>query len=276
MLHIGTHQVLEVARLTDIGAVLRNEVGDEVLIPQKYLPEGSLPGYGLEVFLYKDHEHRPIATTLEPLITLNHIAKLRVKQVSEHGAFLDWGLEKDLFVPFREQVGRMQPGEEHMVILYYDDRSERLVASAHLHRFLDNETLSVEEGEEVELLIWDTTDLGVNVIVNHRHKGLIYHSEIFAPLQEGEQRTGYVKHIRPDNKLDIALQQQGVKNIEPNAEKILLRLEKESGYLPLHDKSSPEAIYAALEMSKKTFKKAVGTLYKQRLVRLESDGIYLA
>ena len=276
MLEIGTHQVLEVARLTPIGAVLRNIYGDEVLLPGKYLPEGTVAGTGLEVFLYKDHEHRPIATTLEPLVTLNKIALLRVKAVSDHGAFLSWGVEKDLFVPFREQVGKMRAGEDHLVILYLDDRTDRLAASANLHRFLDNEAISVADGEEVELVIWDKTDLGYNVIVNYLHKGLIYDNEIFSPIKTGDVRKGYVKQVRPDKKLDITLNKPGYEGVEPNAEKIMNMLQANSGFLPYTDKSDPQEISSNFEMSKKTFKKALGTLYKQRMVRLEEDGIYLA
>lgn len=274
MLKIGTHQVLEVNRLTDIGAVLRNEEGDEVLIPGKFLPKTALPGFMLRVFLYKDHLQRPIATTLEPLITLNTVAKLAVREVNDVGAFMLWGMEKDLLVPYREQIGRMNPGEEYLVYMYLDERTDRLAASAKLNHFLDNDDIRLEEGEEVDLVVWNRTDLGYNVIVNHKHIGLVYHNEVFSDLQPGDTTKGYVKMLRPDQKLDIVLQKQGYEHVEPNAQRILNMLNSSKGFLPFTDKSAPEDITAHFEMSKKTFKKALGSLYKQRLVRLEKDGIY--
>ena len=170
----------------------------------------------------------------------------------------------------------MQPGEKHLVYLYLDDRTDRLAASAHIHRFLRNDDLTVEEDEEVDLVVWDKTDLGYNVVVNHRHKGLVYFNEVFTDIRKGDELRGFVKQIREDGKLDIALQRQGYQNIEPNAEKILTMLRDAGGFLPFTDKSGPEEIAAQFEMSKKTFKKALGSLYKQRLVRLEENGVHLA
>lgn len=275
MLPIGTFQTLPIDRLTDIGAVLRHEQGQEVFIPAKYLPPEARAGQPLRVFLYKDHEDRPIATTLRPYLSLNQVGYLTVRQVSQVGAFLDWGLEKDLFVPFREQIGRMQPGEQHLVYLYLDERTDRLAASAQLNRFLDNDELTVKEGDAVTLHIWEATDLGYRTVINHRHVGLLYHNELFQPVAPGQQLTGYIKHIRSDQKIDLALQPQGYQAIEPNAEKILQLLRDGQGFLPFTDRSSPESISEQFQMSKKVFKKALGSLYKQRLVRLESDGIYL-
>lgn len=275
MLQIGTHQEMLLDRLTDIGGVLLSEDGEEVLIPGKFLPEDIYPGDRLTVFLYKDHQQRPIATTLHPTITLGDIACLRVKQTSEVGAFMDWGIEKDLLVPFREQKGRMREGEEHLVIMYLDERTNRLAASAFLERFLRNDDLDLETNEEVDLIIWEETDLGYNVIVNNLYKGLVYRSDIYQPLSTGDRMRGYVKQVRPDQKLDITLQRPGYAHVEPNARKILEMLRSGQGFLPFTDKSAPEDIADQFQMSKKTFKKALGALYRQRLVRLEDDGVYL-
>lgn len=276
MIEIGKYNTLEVLRETRIGLYLGGRGDEEILLPGMQVPEGVSVGDQLEVFIYRDSEDRLIATTQKPKVTLHEFAYLTVRAVDRNGAFLDWGLEKDLLVPFREQRRKMRAGEAYLVYLYLDDLTQRLVASAKLKRFLDNQTLTVRHGEEVEVLIWEPTDLGMKVIVNRRHLGLIYHDELFARVQPGEIRKGYIKKIREDNKIDVTLQRPGYQKIEPNAEKILARLRANEGFLPLTDKSAPEEIKQRLEMSKKTFKKAVGLLYKERLVRLEPDGIYLA
>jgi len=273
---LGEYNELEILRETSVGLYLGDEDDNDVLLPNKYIPEtGAEIGDIINVFLYLDGEERLVATTIIPKIHLNEFAMLKVNGVNNIGAFMDWGLEKDLLVPFKEQPRKMVEGKYYTVYMYMDEETERLVASAKVLKYLSNEELTVEKDEEVEILIWDQTDLGINVIVNNKHKGLIYHDQIFAELLPGQRRKAFVANIRPDNKLDIRLEKTGYAQVEPNAQKILKKLQSQSGFMKLTDKSSPDEISFQLQMSKKVFKKALGALYKQRLVRLEKDGVYL-
>lgn len=275
MIQIGQYNVLKTTRETKSGLYLADEEGQEVLLPGKYIPQNIKAGDELNVFIYKDSEDRLVATTEHPKITLHQFAYLQVKTVNAYAAFMDWGLEKDLFVPYKEQPQKLIADKYYMVYLYLDEQTDRLVASANVHRFLKNESLTVKPDDEVDVLIWESTDLGYNVIVNHLHKGLIYKNELFAPIKIGEMRKGYIKKIREGNKIDIQLQKSGYENIEPNAAKILSKLKENNGFLALHDNSDPAIITQELEMSKKTFKKAIGLLYKQQMIRLAENGIYL-
>lgn len=276
MLKIGQHNQLTVLRKTRIGLFL-GDGEQEVLLPNKYVPDTLEVVDKLDVFVYLDHEHRPVATTLKPYIELGGYAFLRVNHTNEFGAFLDWGLEKDLFVPFREQARPMEIGKRYLVHLYLDEKSNKLVASSKTNAFLKNEELTVAEGDEVSLIISHITDAGVNVIINNLHKGLIFKNEVFdEKIRTGDKRKGFIKTIRPDHKIDVVLQQQGYAGIEPNAEKILNKLKAGRGVLRLTDASAPEDIKTLLQMSKKTFKKAVGALYRDRLITIEEDGIRLA
>ncbi len=261
--------------MTDFGMYLIDKEGNEVLLPNKYVPEDMLINDEIEVFVYNDSEDRMVATTLKPKIQRNEYGYLKVKEVNAFGAFLDWGLEKDLLVPFREQKLKMLPEKKYLVYLYLDEKTDRLVASAKIQRFIEKDKIELEEGEEVNLLICEQTTLGVNVIINNLYKGLIFKSDLYQKIMPGNLRKGFIKHIRPDNKIDVVLEKQGYQNIEPNAEKILEKLHLHNGYLDLNDKSDPTEIAAHLEMSKKTFKKAIGALYKKRLIRIEKNGIYL-
>jgi len=275
MLNLGIYNQLTILRTTSVGMYLGDEDGNDVLLPNKYIQETFQVGDVVDVFVYKDYEQRWIATTLKPYIELHQFAFLRVRDVSPTGAFLEWGLEKDLLVPFKEQNTKMQAKQSYVVYLYKDEKTERLVASCKLNRFLQNENLSISAGEEVDLLVFETTALGFNVIINQQHKGLIYHTEIFQPIQIGDQLRGFVKLIREDNGIDISLQPKGVQRLEEGAEKLINYLKKHKGFIPLTDKSEPDDILKLLQMSKKNFKKSLGILYKQRLVRLENDGTYL-
>ncbi len=275
MLFIGKYNHLTIARSTDFGLFLEDVQGEEVLLPNRYVTDEMEIGQDIKVFVYNDSEDRPVATTETPYIIRNEFAFLEVKEVTSHGAFLDWGLLKDLFVPFREQPFPMQAGEKYVVFLYLDHASSRLIASAKINKFLDNERLTVTEGQEVDLLIWERTDLGYNVIVNQFHKGLLYHNEIFKNIQVGDTAKGFVKKIREENKLDISLEKPGVERFEPLIERILTELRKNDGFLPLHDGSTPEVIYSKLEMSKKNFKKSIGNLYKKGVIQMEKEGIRL-
>jgi len=275
MIEIGKQNRLIVLRNTSVGLYLGDEEGQDILLPLKYIPEGIDINDEIDVFVYRDSEDRLIATTLEPRIQLNGFASLRVKDVNDMGAFLDWGLEKDLMVPYREQMTRMRVGQYQIVYLYVDETTGRLAASNKLDRFLDPEPVGLSEGEKVDLLVWTETDLGYNVVINQKYKGLLYKNQIFSVVEPGDEVTGYIKLIREDHKIDVTLQQQGLANIEANAQIVLDRLKKNKGFLPLTDNSSPEDIMDELQMSKKTFKKAVGTLYKQQLIKLEDKGITL-
>jgi hypothetical protein len=275
MIEIGKNNILKVLRETSVGAFLGDNEGNEVLLPLKYIPKGISVDDEIEVFVYRDSEDRLISTTLKPKIQLHEFAVLQVEMVNQVGAFLDWGLEKNLFVPFREQGVKMAKGRWYMVYMYLDWQTDRLVASAKINRFLSNEKITVNEGDEVDVIIWETTDLGVNVIINNSHKGLIYHNEFFAQVQPGDLRKGYISRIREDNKIDVQLQMPGFGNIEPSAARILEILKNKDGFLPLTDNSDPEEIARRLEMSKKTFKKAIGSLYKQKIISLEKNGIRL-
>jgi predicted RNA-binding protein (virulence factor B family) len=206
---------------------------------------------------------------------LNEFALLRVNYVNQVGAFMDWGMEKDILVPFKEQARPMEKGKRYLVYLYMDDKTNRLVASSKTNQFLNNDQLTVEVGEEVELIVSHITEVGINVIINEQHKGLLYKDEVYEDIRTGDRLRGFIKNIRPDNKIDVSLQIQGYLSIEPNAEKILSELRASRGFLRLNDNSHPEDIKTVLKMSKKTFKKAIGALYKDKLIEIKDDGIYL-
>ena len=274
MITLGTYNTLEILRDTSVGLFLGDGEGNDILLPNKYVPEHYEIGESLTVFCYLDHSERPVATNLEPEILANEFQLLKVVEVNEFGAFLDWGLEKHLLVPFREQRDKMREGHWYVVYCYLDQQSNRLVASNKIDRFLSNETLSVNDGDVVDLVITRKTDLGYEAIINNRHKGLIYDNEIFKTISIGDNTKGVVKKIRPDNKIDISLQPLGEKILEPAANKIYEQLLAHGGFLGLHDKSDPELIKQELQMSKKVFKKGIGTLYKARKIDIKADGIY--
>jgi len=275
MINIGEFNTLEILRDTEPGMFLGDTDGNEVLLPNRYVEDIYKVGDDIEVFIYLDNDERMVAVTDEPHITRGDFAVLRCNVVNDYGAFLDWGMVKELFCPFKEQAFPMKKGGWYLVHCYLDEKSERLVASSKTNRFLNNDELTVEAFEEVRLIVSHPSDFGINVIVNEKHTGLIYKDNIFQELSVGDRLKGVVKKVRPGNKLDIGLGQVGYRNIEPNAKKILEVLKDNSGYLALHDKSSPESIKEALEMSKKNFKKSIGTLYKQKQITIEKDGIRL-
>jgi len=275
MIEIGTYNELTAVRETDHGMILHDAEEDDVLLPNKFKPATLRVGDPITVFVYTDSEDWPIATTQQPLATRNQFAYLAVKEISEFGAWMDIGLDKDLLVPFSEQNPKLQTGESYPLYVYVDETTNRMVGSARLRRFLDQEQITVEEGEEVDLFITGWSDLGVKAIINGKHEGLIFKSDVFRPLHAGDRLRGFVKNIREDGKIDLRLQQKGYAKVEPNAEKILQRLRQSGGFLPLHDKSDPDLIRDQLQMSKKTFKKAIGGLYKQQLIELVEGGIEL-
>ncbi|CAM2943981.1 hypothetical protein SAMN05444355_11452 [Flavobacterium frigoris] len=281
MIEIGKYNTLTILRDTKVGLFLGTPETDpegihDILLPNKYVPNEFEIGEELIVFVYLDHEERPVATTLEPYILLNEFALLRVNYVNQIGAFMDWGMEKDILVPFKEQARLMEKGKRYLVYLYMDEKTNRLVASSKTNQFLKNEELTVEKGEEVDLIVSHITEIGINVIINERHKGLLYKDEVYDDaIRTGDRMRGYIKNIRPDNKIDVALQIQGYQSIEPNADLILDELRASRGFLRLTDSSHPEDIKTVLKMSKKTFKKAIGALYREKLIEIKEDGIYL-
>ena len=275
MITLGQVNTLEILRETDHGMYLIDDEDNQVLLPNRYVPQEFKIWDKLDVFVYLDNEERPVATTDMPYVKRDDFALLRCNQVTDYGAFLDWGLVKELFCPFSEQAFPMKAGGWYLVYCYLDDKTNRLVASSKTNRFLDNKELTVKEFDEVDLIVSHPSDIGMNVIVNKKHMGLIYKDNIFSDISVGDKLKGVVKKVRPGNKLDIALGQIGYRNIEPNADRIMKELQDNSGFLNLTDKSSPEAIKETLQMSKKNFKKAIGTLYRQRQIEIKPDGIYL-
>lgn len=274
MIEIGKYNTLKVARTTKVGLYLTDGEAD-ILLPNKYVPEQYDLGDEIAVFVYLDHEERPVATTLEPYIFLNEFALLRVNYINNFGAFMDWGMEKDLFVPFKEQARPMEQGKRYLVYMYLDEKTNRLVGSSKTNQFLDNKNITVEKGEEVDLIVSHITEVGINVIINEKHKGLLYKNEVYEDLRTGDRVIGYVKNIRPDGKIDVSRQPFGLERIDASAQAVLDELKSSRGFLRLNDDSHPEDIKTVLQMSKKTFKKAIGILYKQKLIEIKEDGIYL-
>ncbi len=275
MIELGRLNELEILRDTSVGLFLGDNEGNDVLLPNKYVPEDYEIGQNITVFCYLDYDERPVATTLEPDIMKGEFRLLQVVEVNEYGAFLEWGLEKHLLVPFREQRIKMKEGQWYVVHCYLDEKSGRLVASNKLDRFLSNDHLDIKEWDEVTLVVTRQTDLGWEVVINDKHKGLVYFNEVFKAINIGDVIPGCIKKIRNDNKIDVSLQPLGARVLEPAANKIYKVLVAHDGFLNLNDKSDPETIRDMMQMSKKTFKKGLGTLYKERKITFEKDGIAL-
>jgi predicted RNA-binding protein (virulence factor B family) len=265
MIDIGKYNDLIVKSKAAIGLYLHD--GDEsVLLPARYVPAGADTGDVLNVFVYLDNENRPVATTLKPHAVLGEFAFLTVKDITAHGAFLDWGIAKDLFVAYQEQRTEMQIGRKYLVHIFMDDFSGRIAASAKWGKYIDKDTDDLAEGDEVQLLVAEETDAGFKAIFDNRYEGLIYRNEIFQPLKEGDVKKGFIKFIRDDGKIDLTLQKQGFKNVLDTKDMILETLKAHQGILELGDKSSPEEISRTLHISKKVFKKTIGNLFKDRLI----------
>jgi len=276
MIEQGKTSTLKIIKRASFGLYLSDDSGEEVLLPNKYCTDEMKPEEEVDVFVYQDSEGRKVATTTTPLIAIYEFAQLQVNAVSGVGAFLDWGLDKDLMVPFREQKVKLEEGRWYIVYLDLDRKTDRLYASNRIERFLQNDVISVKEGEEVDLLIWQKTDIGYNVIINNIHKGLIFDNEIFTPLRIGDRLAGFVKKVREDGKIDVAIQASGYRQTnDVNSNRILKQLAENEGFLNFTDKSNPEDIYARFGISKKAFKKSLGALYKQKIISLDKDGIRL-
>ena len=274
---LGKRNQLTVLREVDFGLYLdAGEIGD-VLLPSRYVPEGTKEGDVLDVFLYLDGEERLVATTEQSLVEVGQFAYLEVSWVNEYGAFLNWGLMKDLFCPFREQKQKMQQGRKYLIYCYIDPITYRIVASAKVEKFLSKERPDYVSGDQVEALIQQPTDLGLKVIVDGKYSGMLFQNEIFQPLRVGDRVTAYVKQVRPDGKIDLKLQRHfGKLRITDFSAQLLNFLRRQpEGYCPLGDKSDADDIYQTFGVSKKTFKRGVGDLYKQHLITINDDGLRL-
>ena len=272
---IGKTNRLTVAREVDFGMYL-TDGKEEVLIPGKYIPEAIKINDEIDVFVYKDSEDRLIATTLEPYAQLGDFACLEVKDLSGHGAFLEWGLEKDLFVPFKEQIKRMKVGEKHVVRICLDHKTERLVGVSKIGTFVEKDTSELQQGQEVDLLISSKSEMGYNALVDNRYIGLIYENDVFGDLQIGNSVKGYIKLIREDGKIDLSIRPVGLDAIDEAKVIILQKLNNsETQTLNFHDKSDSELIKSTFGISKKVFKKALGGLYKEGIINLLDEGFKL-
>jgi predicted RNA-binding protein (virulence factor B family) len=269
MISVGQYHNLTVLRSTSVGLFLGNLKGDEILLPNKYVPAGVDIDDTIEVFVYKDSEDRPIATTLTPKAIPGEFRVLTVNDTSSVGAFLDIGLEKDLLVPYKEQNQNLNRDQQVLVYVYLDDVTNRMVASCKTNKFVDRDLSELEEGQEVQVLVGGSTELGRNVIIDNRYAGLIYKNEVFGKIKLGDTRTAFIKKIREDGKIDVSLQPHGYEHIDSFGQKIMEELDAHGGELPIGDKSDPQHIYNLLGMSKKNFKRAAGALYKKRLIVIE-------
>lgn len=275
MYKVGEYNLLRVKKDSDFGLFL--DGGEqEILMPKRFVPAGSKRGDELKVFIYHDSENRLTATSQEPYGIVGDILSLKATDVTEQGAFLDWGLMKDLFVPVSQQLTRMHPGQEYLVKIYLDELTGRVAATEKIDPYLSNENLTVKELDVVDLIIYRRTEIGFVVIINQQHTGLLHFGEVFGAIDIGDKLKGFVKAIREGDKIDVVLGEPGYKRVENEGEKILRLLQENNGYLPYHDKSDPEEIYSFFNMSKKTFKMTTGSLYKQRKIIFTQTGIKLA
>lgn len=275
MLNIGDYNTLEIVKHLDFGMYLKS--GElEILLPTKYIPEGAAIGQMIDVFIYTDSEDRLIASNLKPLATVNEFAYLTVSHVSQYGAFLNIGLEKDILVPLSEQKDKMVEGRGYVVFVYLDTMTDRMVASAKISDFVIKDSIDLKEKQEVNLLVAAITPLGFNVIVDNQYIALVYANEVFTEVKVGDQLVGYVRKIREDNKIDISLQPIGFeKRINADTEVIMEALLKNNGTLNISDSSTPGTIYKAVGMSKKAFKKASGVLYREKKIAIFPDKLQI-
>ena len=276
MLEVGKYNTLKIVKDLDFGVYLDGGNGKEILLPARYVPKNVKPGDEVEVFIYHDNEGRLIATTARPLATVGEFKFMEVKSVNNTGAFLEWGLMKDLLVPFKEQKMPMREGRWYLVYVHLDHITGRIVASARIDKYLDNVMPEYTFNQEVNLLVADETEIGYKVIINNLHWGLVYYNEVFRRLEKGEEIKGYIKEVREDEKIDVSLVPLGYQKIEGLAGTILESLKSQGGFIAVHDKSAPEVIQSLFQCSKKSFKQAIGALYKQHLITLENGGISLA
>lgn len=274
-IRLGDYNLMQVVKEVDFGMYLDGGVEGEILLPTRYVPKGLKVGDAILVFVYLDQDERPVATTLQPLAKVGDFAFLEVAWVNEYGAFLNWGLMKDLFCPFREQKKRMEKGQGYIVYVGIDEDSYRMVASAKVEHYLSREMPTYRHGDEVDLLVWQKTELGFKVIIDNKYGGLVYEDQVFRPLTTGDRLKGYVDRVRPDGKIDVTIQPTGRRNTEEFSEVLLQYLKDNNGHCDLGDKSPAELISDRFKVSKKTFKKAVGDLYKRRLIEISENSLKL-
>lgn len=274
-MEIGRYNNLEIIKEVDFGVYLDGGHYGEILMPAKYVPQGSKPGDIVNVFVYLDNNERLIATTEHPYAQVGDFAYLEVAWTNQYGTFLSWGVLKDLFVPFREQKEKMQKGEKHIVYIYIDQETYRIVGSAKIAKFLSKEKPEYHFGEEVDILVWQKTPLGTKAIVNNKYQGLLYETETFKKLDIGYRCKAFIKQVRDDGKIDLILQKPGYEYSKDFSSTFLQYLKDHGGFCPINDESSPETINKEFGVSKKVFKKAVGHLYKLRKISIEDNGIKL-
>lgn len=274
-IRLGDYNLMTVVKEVDFGVYLDGGEMGEILLPARYVPDGCKPGDELDVFLYLDNEERLVATTLRPLAKVGDFACLEVAWINRYGAFLNWGLMKDLFCPFREQKKTMEIGKSYVVHVHVDDDSYRIMASARVERYFSQERPTYNSGDEVDLMIWQKTELGFKVIIDNKFPGLIYKDQIFKAVRTGDRMRGYIQEVRPDGKIDVSLQPAGRRQTEEFSDTLLNYIKDNGGRCALGDKSPAEDIYQEFGVSKKVFKKAVGDLYKKRLITIGDEGLTL-
>jgi predicted RNA-binding protein (virulence factor B family) len=274
MIKVGEYNVLKVLREVDFGFYL-DDGAEGILLPKRFVPEGLSVDDEIKVFVYHDSEGRLIATTQHPKGVVGEIAKMKAVTVTNQGAFLDWGLMKDIFVPKSKQLSGMRQGADYLVKIYIDEQTGRVAATEKIEPFLSNENLTVKENDSVDLIVFRRTDIGYLVIINNQHTGVLHFNEIYQNIGVGDKMKGFIKAIRPNNTIDVVVGKQGYERVEDELGKIIRLLQENNGYLPYHDKSNPEEIYDFFGMSKKAFKMAVGSLFKQQKITLTKTGIKL-
>lgn len=274
-MELGVYNELRLDRFTSPGAYLEDEDGNDVLLPTKYVDPSFQIDDMVKVFLYKDSEGRIIATTLTPKVLVNQFAFLKIAEVNQYGAFAEWGVEKHLLIPYREQPKPLEEGKHYFIYMYIDEATERLVGTSRIGMYMETVEDELQADDEVDLMVWEFTELGLKVLVNNRFQGLIFKNELHRRVRMGETLRGFVKTVRPDGKLDIVLERAGYDKIDSHARKFLAMLENNGGFLDLTDKSDPEEIQYRTGWSKKVFKQVVGNLYKQRLISIHENGITL-
>ena len=274
-MEVGQYNTLKINRETKIGLFLIDQEENEVFLPQRFMPKEYNLGEDLEVFVHNDSEGRIVCTTMRPIVVVNQFAMLECRDVTPVGAFMDIGIMKDILVPKKNQHFEPEIGKKYLVLVYLDHLSNRLVGTINMERVTENNPEDIDPGEEVEIIVWHSRDDGWRVIVNEEYLGMIFRDQVFQPIEDGMRLNGFVNRIREDGRIDVLLQRPGHENIGDSAEQILSAIKAADGFLPLTDKSTPEEISAALSMSKKSFKKGVGTLYKGKLILLEDKGLRL-
>lgn len=274
MILIGNYNTLKVIKEVDFGMYLDGGT-DEILLPNRYVPKGLKQGDDITVFIYHDNEGRLIATTDKPIAVVGDIAMMEVNEITPHGAFLKWGIMKDVFIPISLQERKMRPGEKHLVHLFIDDRTGRVTATEKIDKLLSNYQLSVQENDEVDIVIFQQTDIGYKVIINNKHLGVLHYNEMFREVEVGDKMRGFIKKIREGNKIDVSPGVKGYAKVKSEEERIMDMLRNNNGYLPYNDKSDPEDIYTFFGISKKSFKITLGALYKKRLIEFTQTGVKL-